>query len=122
MGYRELNVWQRSMIIVKRIYALTTPFPQTEIYGLALQMRKCAVSIPSNLAEGSRKGTKKDYKRFVRTAMGSAAELETQLEISRDLQFISEENYKLVNSELDTVIRMLTRLEVALRPSPKTYL
>ena len=86
-SHKDLTVWKRSMELVLAVYVLTENFPRTEIYGLTSQMRRCAVSIPSNIAEGRSRGTRKDYLQFLRVSLGSAAELETQIEISKQLPF-----------------------------------
>ena len=78
-SFKDLIVWQKSMSLVKEVYVITSNFPKSEIYGLTSQMRRAAVSIPSNIAEGKKRKTKNDYVQFLRIANGSAAELETQL-------------------------------------------
>ena len=83
--FRKLTVWQSSMELVRRCYAATRAFPRSEQFGLTDQIRRSAVSIPSNIAEGSGRGTKKEFARYLRIAYGSACELGTQLEISRRL-------------------------------------
>ena len=113
-NYQQLTVWQKAMKLVVTIYQLTELFPKTEIYGLTSQMRRAAVSIPSNIAEGSRRGTRKDYRQFVLNAYGSGAELETQIEIAKQLGFAKEYNYTQVSSLLDEVMRMLNGLEKSL--------
>ncbi|MFA6183761.1 MAG: four helix bundle protein [Parcubacteria group bacterium] len=80
-SYRDLIVWQKAMELVTEIYKLTDKFPKEEIYGIVSQMRRCAISIPSNIAEGRRRDGKKDFRRFLIIAYGSGAELETQIEI-----------------------------------------
>lgn len=84
-SYKELKVWQKGIELVKRVYKITTQLPNNEIYGLSIQMRRAAVSIPSNIAEGQLRKNLKEYLQFLRIAYGSAAELETQLIISKDL-------------------------------------
>ena len=91
VSYKDLIVWQKAMSLVILIYGLTEVFPKTEIYGLVSQMRRFAVSIPSNIAEGKMRGSRKDYRNFVLNAFGSGAELETQLEICRRLKCVDEE-------------------------------
>ena len=81
--FRRLTVWQSSMDLARGCYATTRSFPRSERFGLSDQIRRSAVSIPSNIAEGSGRGTKKEFVRFLRIAYGSACELGTQLEISR---------------------------------------
>jgi len=91
--YRDLIVWRKSMDFVASVYKLTSIFPPNELYGLSIQMRKCAVSIPSNIAEGYGRHSTQDYIRFLNIAMGSLYEIQTQIEISFNLQFISEVLY-----------------------------
>ena len=83
--YKELIVWQKSMDLVVLIYAITKQLPKDELYGLSSQMRRAAISIPSNIAEGSERGTSKDFAQFLRIADGSSSELETQLLICERL-------------------------------------
>lgn len=83
--YEDLVVWQRAVELVKEVYTLTEEFPKSELYGLASQMRRAAVSIPSNIAEGRRNGTKKEFRKFLIIALGSSFELETQIEIVKQL-------------------------------------
>jgi len=78
-GFKSLIVWRKSMVLADVIFHLTKRFPKDELYGLTSQMRRASVSIPSNIAEGSRRLSKKDYSQFLRIASGSAVELETQL-------------------------------------------
>jgi four helix bundle protein len=84
-SFKELIVWQKSMDLVEAIYVATARLPQSEQYGLMSQMRRCAVSIPSNIAEGKKRGTRKDFTQFLRIADGSGAELETQILIMKKL-------------------------------------
>lgn len=107
-SFKDLIVWQKAVDLVEMIYKLTTEFPKEEVYGLTSQMRRAAVSIPSNIAEGSKRGTKKDYSQFLRMANGSAAELETQLIISK--RFFKKADFKEVDELLLEVQKMLTVL------------
>jgi len=91
-SYKDLIVWQRSIELSTEIYMLTALFPTEEKYGLISQMRKSSVSIASNIAEGRHRGTRKDYAHFLDIAFGSAAELETQLHISKKLLNIDSQN------------------------------
>ncbi len=88
---RELEVWKKSIDLTTMIYELTAEFPKHEIYGLTSQMRRAAVSIASNIAEGSARGTRRDFKQFVKQAEGSNCELQTQLTIANRLQFGNRE-------------------------------
>lgn len=78
-SFKDLVVWQKSITLAKEVYGATTHLPQSEQFGLTSQLRRATVSIPSNIAEGSKRGTKKDFLQFLRIASGSAAEVETQL-------------------------------------------
>ncbi|MDE2079698.1 MAG: four helix bundle protein [Patescibacteria group bacterium] len=92
-SYRDLIVWQKSKAFVKNAYVITASFPPGERFGLASQMRRAAVSIPSNIAEGRGRSTRKDFVSFLRIALGSVYELETQFEIAKDLGFVSDVPY-----------------------------
>ena len=108
-NYKDLIVWQKSIQLVVEIYKLTNKYPKEEIYGITSQIRRASVSIPSNIAEGSKRGTKIDFQRFLRMSFGSGAELETQIEISKQLKFVSEKDCTLVETLLDEVMRMLNK-------------
>ena len=86
-SFRELEVWKKSIDLTTLIYEATTDFPRHEIYGLTSQMRRAAVSIASNVAEGSARGTRKDFRQFIKQAEGSNCELQTQLIIAKRLNF-----------------------------------
>ncbi len=103
------------MDLVIAIYDLTESFPRQEIYGLTLQTRKSAVSIPSNIAEGSRRGSRKDFRHFLLNAFGSGAELETQIKIAKRLPFSKNFDYTTVESLLDEVMRMLNKIIFGLK-------
>ena len=92
--FRNLIVWQKSLGLVVFVYEITKNFPQEERYGLANQMRRAAVSIPSNIAEGHMRTTNKDFRQFLSVARGSCAELETQCVIAYKLGYINDEIYK----------------------------
>ena len=109
-SYRNLIVWEKSMKLAESVYVYTNTFPESEKYGLVSQMRRCAVSIPSNIAEGSLRSTEKDFKNFLRIAFGSGAELETQLELATRLNFGDESVRKNVNTHLSEVMKMLNTL------------
>ena len=106
-SYKELTVWQKSVKLVVELYLLTEKFPKEEIYGLTSQMRRSAVSIPSNIAEGRTRGSRKDFTQFLRIAYSSGAELETQIEISKQLPNTKILNYTQVDMFLNEVMRML---------------
>lgn len=118
-SYKDLTVWQKSYELVREIYKLTESLPRHEQFGLISQMRRCAVSIPSNIAEGQQRHNLKEYKQFLGVAKGSSAELETQLLLSRDLYS------KDIRRPLDLlyeVQKMLGSLNRKLEPlKPRTY-
>jgi four helix bundle protein len=89
-GHRDLRVWQESIGLVKDIYAITSRFPDEEKFGLISQMRRSAVSIPSNIAEGAARGSQREFAQFLVIARGSLGELETQLIIAKELNYLSE--------------------------------
>ena len=109
-NYRDLLVWQKSMAVVVALYRATNDFPRNEQYGLTSQMRRCAVSIPSNIAEGRQRGSRKEYRYFLFIAYGSGAELETQLEIAQQLSFSTKDTLQKISDDLGEVLRMLNSL------------
>lgn len=110
MGYENLVVWQKSMELVEEIYQITNKFPKSELYGLTSQMRRAAVSIPSNIAEGSRRGGKNEVKRFFLISFGSGAELETQVKIAKRLEFVKEADCVKIDNLLEEVMKMLNKI------------
>lgn len=90
-SHKDLKVWQESMALVENIYQITKSFPSNEQFGLVAQMRRCAISIPSNIAEGAGRKGSKEFVRFLYISMGSLSELETQFEISRRLNYVANE-------------------------------
>ena len=109
-SHKDLIVWQKGVDLVLSIYKLTKDFPKEEIYGITSQIRRAAISIPSNIAEGRSRGTRKDFAQFLRIAFGSGAELETQLLIARKLSFGQEISYNKVADQLAEVMRMLNAM------------
>lgn len=119
-SYRDLIVWQKSMDLTEEIYRITKNFPKEEIYGITSQMRRCAVSIPSNIAEGRYRGTRKDFLNFLRIAYASGAELETQIEIVKRLPETKMLDYSRADALLSEIMRMLNVLQrKLLNPPPK---
>ena len=90
-GHRDLVAWQKAMSLVRDIYRHSENFPKHEVYGLASQLRRAAVSIPSNVAEGANRNSRREFHQFVGTARGSLAEVETQVEIARDLAYVPDQ-------------------------------
>ncbi len=112
--YKDLEVWRVGMDLVRAVYCATACMPRMETYGLAAQMRGAAVSIPSNIAEGYERGSRAEYSRFVKMARGSAAELETQVLLARDLAMLDAESAGRLLDLLGSVRRMLWGLTRAL--------
>ncbi len=108
--FRDLNVWKKGIEIVKDVYKMTEQLPKQEFYGLVSQMQRSAVSIPSNIAEGFNRFHNKEYKQFLYIALGSCAELETQVEVALELKYISNEKKKDILAKIDYESRMLTNL------------
>jgi four helix bundle protein len=104
--HKELQVWQRGISLVKTIYEITALYPQTEQFGLTSQMRRSAVSIPSNIAEGCGRNSSKELAQFLYIALGSASELETQVIISCELGFLDKEKTKATLSMINEIIKM----------------
>ena len=115
-SYKELTVWQKAKNLSICVYKLTKKFPPEEMYGITSQMRRSAISIASNIAEGRSRGTRKDFLQFLRTAYGSGAELETQLEISKELSLGNITDYNETASLLNEVMRMLKSMIIKLNP------
>lgn len=109
-GYKKLIVWQKSIDLVEEVYAVTKLFPNSEIYGLTSQMRRCSISIPSNIAEGYRRKSQNEFYRFLSISFGSSAELETQIEISKRLNFVKDDNYYKIEVMLSEIMKMLNKM------------
>jgi len=105
--YKELVAYQKSYELVLLVYRLTETFPKEEIYGLTSQIRRAAVSIPSNIAEGFMRGAK-EYGQFLKIALGSAAELETQVSICKDLGYCEVREFEKIRLLIKEVLRLLT--------------
>jgi four helix bundle protein len=112
--HRKLDVWIKSMDFVKKIYLITDKFPGSELYGLTSQMRRAAVSVPSNLAEGAARKGAKEFKQFLNIAQGSVSELDTQIELALSLGFIDKEKYSILMAEATQISKMLYGLSRSL--------
>ena len=108
--YRDLIVWQKAMQMVTCIYQLTGDFPKNELYGLTSQIRRCAISIPSNIAEGYGRNSTDDYLRFLNISRASLYELQTQLEISFNLNFLVKADFEKIYEATREIERMLSSL------------
>ena len=108
MQYKDMEVWKQSMELCFKVYSMTDNFPKNEIFGLTSQMRRCAISIPSNIAEGSNRYSDKETLRFIYIAQGSLAELETQILISQRMGYINDLNE--INEQVSKISALLTGL------------
>ncbi len=108
--YRDLLVWQKSIKLAKAIYQLTANYPSDERFGLTNQMRRCSLSIPSNIAEGFGRGSEKELVQFLYISLGSSNELDTQLTVSYELSFITEDRFKEIEKLNNEVNKMLQSL------------
>lgn len=109
-NYRDLIVWQKSMALVTKVYSITRLFPKEKLYGLVSQIRRSAVSIPSNIAEGYGRYSTNDYIRFLQIAIGSLYELQTQLEICLNLGYLSNDTFEKIYEQSREIERMLSSL------------
>lgn len=108
--FRNYEAWQLSHKLVLEIYLLTKDFPSEEKFGLTSQIRRSSASIPTNFAEGSSKASEKDFTRFIDIALGSATEVDYQLELSKDLKYISEEKFLTLNNKIISIKKLLFAL------------
>ncbi|MBI5286289.1 MAG: four helix bundle protein [Deltaproteobacteria bacterium] len=113
-SYKELTVYQKAYELSLQVYQITCKFPAEEKFGLISQMRRCAVSMPCNIAEGYRRRGRKEYIHFLYVALGSCGELETLLSLSKDLKMIENGNYRFLYSLQEEVSKMLSRLITSL--------
>src|SRR5688572_5735487 len=109
-SYRDLIVWQKSMSLVTEVYLITNVFPSSEVYGLSSQIRRSAISIPSNIAEGYGRNATGDYKRFLQIGVGSLFELQTQIEIALNLTYIQKTTFDALYEKTKELERMLLSL------------
>jgi four helix bundle protein len=108
--HKDLIVWQKSLDFVTEIYQLTKSYPKDELYGLTNQLRRAAVSIPSNIAEGAARSTKKEFNQFLHISLGSLSEVETQLFISENLGYVSKDDSVSKIAKLTEIRRILLGL------------
>ena len=113
--HRKLDVWKKSLLFAKKVYLITSKYPSSEIYGLVSQMRRATISVPSNLAEGAARRSKKEFLYFINIAQGSLSELDTQIELSMMLNYVSKEEYDELMEELKTISKMLFGLSRSLK-------
>ena len=110
LSYKDLLVWKKAVDLATSIYELTKVFPSDERFGLTSQMRRAAVSIPSNIAEGRHRGTRKEFAHFLRISFGSGTELETQILIAKNLKYITHEASKNADLLLLETLKMINAL------------
>jgi len=115
-SYRDLIAWQKAMALVTEVYRVTDDFPRREMYGLTRQVREAAVSVPSNIAEGKGRQTRKDYAQFLYRARASLYETQTQLEIGKNLKFLSEDGFTRISARCVETGRVLNGLITSLTP------
>ena len=108
--HKKLNVWKSSIELVTAIYSITKAFPEHEKYCLASQMNRAAISIPSNIAEGAARNTRKEFVQYLHIAQGSISELDTQLEIAKRLNYVTEERVSSLDALMEKIDKMLTGL------------
>lgn len=110
-NFRELEIWQNSVLLVKKVYAITNLFPSEEKFSLVSQITRAAISIPSNIAEGCSRTSQKDFSRFLQISLGSSFELETQIEIAKELGFLDVNLYLETISELNIIQKRIQALK-----------
>lgn len=110
-NFKELKVWQEAMQIAKDVFITTRNFPAEEKFGLVSQINRCAVSIPSNIAEGAGRGTDKEFNQFLNIALGSSFELETQVLLAKEFNYITNEQTIVLTEKVTKVQKMLNGLK-----------
>lgn len=108
-NFRKLTIWKEGINIAKETYANTKIFPKSEVYGLSSQMQRAAVSIPSNIAEGTARKSNKHFIQYLETALGSAYEWETQLIIAYEIGYISEKTYNHLETKINKIQSMISK-------------
>lgn len=113
--HKDLDVWKDGISFVTKVYKMTSSFPKEELYGITSQIRRAAISVPSNIAEGAARKTANEFRQFLYIALSSAAELNTQLTISNNLGFLDKDQMDKLNSELDSLSRRIQGLIKSLK-------
>ena len=109
--HHDLDVWKKAISLVTKVYTVTKSFPKTEVYGLTSQLRRCAVSIPSNIAEGAARTSKNEFQHFLSISLGSLAELETQLIVAQNLQYLNIDSLNELTTDLTAIRKMILGLK-----------
>lgn len=117
-SFRGLVVWKQAMRLAKDCYFVTKAFPKEELYGLTSQLRRASVSVPANIAEGSGRGSRKDYQQFLRIALGSLREVETYVLLCLDIELVSQEQSEVLIQQVGSISRLLRALIRSLDPKP----
>lgn len=112
--YKELKVWQKAIDLAVEVYRITEKLPKDERFGLISQMNRSAVSIPSNIAEGTGRNTNKDFNNFLGVALGSSFELDTQLVISNKLEYVNDQDFQKTEKEVEHLQNMIVKLKISL--------
>lgn len=118
-NYKDLNIWKRSIELVKNIYEVSNSFPKEELYVLTSQLRRTAISIPSNIAEGFSRFHNKEYRQFLYIALGSCAELETQMIIANYLKYLNDDKFNDIINESEVICKMISNLIKKINDSEK---
>ncbi len=108
--YEDLKVWKKSISLVKEIYRILEKFPQDELFGLISQIKRAVISIPSNIAEGKGRKSRKEFIHFLHISLGSLYELQTQLIIAKELKYINDENLLILKNKMDEIEKMINSL------------
>lgn len=109
-NYKQLEVWKKGIELASAIYQVTQKYPEEEKFGIISQMRRCAVSISSNVAEGAGRNSDKEFRQFLNISFGSCSELETQLIISHNLKYLAKEEFENISSDLAEIQKMIYTL------------
>ena len=117
-SFTELNAWREAHSLALRVYSLTRSFPKDEVFALTSQMRRCAVSIPSNIAEGFSRNSAKDKAQFYAIALGSITELQSQLMMARDLEYMSKTDFKTIAEKTVVVSKLVNGLKKTAQARP----
>ncbi|GAB2620431.1 four helix bundle protein [Belliella aquatica] len=113
--YKELKVWQKAIDLAVEVYRITEKLPKEERFGLISQMNRAAVSIPSNIAEGAGRNTEKDFNNFLGMALGSSFELDTQVIISNRLDYLNDQDFQILENELEHLQNMIAKLKMSIK-------
>jgi len=114
-AHKKLEVWQEGVTLATHIYQVTEQFPKSEVYGLTSQMRRAVVSVPSNIAEGAARNSSKEFAQFLNIAGGSLSELDTQVEIAYNLNYLNNDQRTEIDRRIDSITGKLARLITSIR-------